>query len=290
MNKFFVILILVVLCVIATLFVLSTKRVDTSITTEVSLTQLEKGNARFVSGNMEHPNLNQEFRQQLVAEGQEPSAVIVACSDSRVGVEFIFDAGIGDLFVIRTAGNVISTMEAASIEFAVKKLGVPLCIVLGHTHCGAVAAAVHEENPTGNLGALVDVIEPVYEKVKAAYPDLETEALMDKTVELNVWNSVETLYRISEPIAQSVDKGYLRVVGGIYDLETGAVRWLDPTAKETPTTVQPKETASPTKESSKKEPAIPPTPKLQRAGNEAQQKASVEALTEDELTLDQSWN
>tara|TARA_B100001248_G_scaffold262604_1_gene259943 strand:- start:8460 stop:9281 length:822 start_codon:yes stop_codon:yes gene_type:complete len=227
MNKFLVIVILIGLCVLATFFVLTSKRVDRSIATEVSLERLEQGNARFVSGKMKHPNLTQEYREQLVEEGQEPSAVVVACSDSRVGVEFIFDAGIGELFVIRTAGNVISTVEAASIEYAVKQLKVPLCIVLGHTHCGAVAAAVTETDASGNLGKLVEMIDPAYEKAKKAYPDLGIEELMDKTVEMNVWNSVDTLYQISEPIADSVDKGYLRVMGATYDLETGEVRWLE---------------------------------------------------------------
>ena len=188
------------------------------------LTQLLEGNKRFMSGELAHPRRKPEDFVPL-AEGQAPSTVIVCCADSRVAPELIFDQGIGDLFVVRVAGNVITgagDSVKGSIEYAVAELGVRLILVLGHSRCGAVKAAIKHIDAKdilpGSIGGLVDLIRPAVAAVKGQPGDL-----LDNAIKANVERGVERLKRLEPIVAGSVKKGTLKVVGAVYDLHSGKV-------------------------------------------------------------------
>jgi carbonic anhydrase len=184
-----------------------------------TLSWLENGNQRYVSGWARHPNQDAARRQQLVG-GQRPEAVVVTCCDSRVVPTVAFDVGLGDLFEIQVAGNVASPTAVASVEFAVLELGCELCVVLGHGDCGAVKAtlAAGDEALPGELGRLVDRIRPC---CSAAAGDL------DAAIRDNVRRQVEIL-RSAEPILSArVAEGRLVVVGAVYELASGRVEFMD---------------------------------------------------------------
>lgn len=186
-----------------------------------TLTELLAGNQRFVSGQAQHPRQDATRRTE-VAVGQKPKAIIIACSDSRVAPEIIFDQGLGDLFVVRTAGQVTDDVALASIEYAVEHLGTGLIIVLGHKRCGAVQAAVDGGEAHGHLNALIDKIKPAVEQAKTMPGDL-----VDNAVRANITMTVGKL-KASEPvIAQAIKTNTLQVVGAYYDLDTGAVSVLN---------------------------------------------------------------
>lgn len=191
------------------------------------LTQLLEGNKRFMSGELAHPRRKPEDFVPL-AEGQAPSTVIVCCADSRVAPELIFDQGIGDLFVVRVAGNVITgagDSVKGSIEYAVAELGVRLILVLGHSRCGAVKAALKhidaKDTLPGSIGGLVDLIRPAVAAVKNKQGDV-----LDNAIKANVERGVERLKRLEPIVAGSVKKGTLKVVGAVYDLHSGKVTAL----------------------------------------------------------------
>jgi len=178
---------------------------------------LIEGNKRFVEGKLLHPNQSTERRTE-VTSGQKPFAVILTCSDSRVPPEIIFDQGLGDLFVIRTAGHVVDDIALASIEYAVEHLYVGLIVVLGHEKCGAVDAAVGGGELTGHLQELVAEIKPAVEEAKNEKGDLLTNAV-HKNVEL-----VASQLKSSEPILKEfIEHNHLQVIGAYYDLDDGKV-------------------------------------------------------------------
>jgi carbonic anhydrase len=186
-----------------------------------AVSKLKEGNGRYTSGNLEHPGQTTERRAEL-AKDQHPFAVILSCSDSRVPPEIVFDQGLGDLFVVRVAGNVIDDHGLGSIEYAVDHLGTRLIVVLGHQSCGAVKAAKEtvaaKGKAPGHIQSLVTAIKPVVEAT--AKDDLET------TVKANVKHVVQAL-RSSTPILKAkVDSGEVQVIGGYYSLDTGAVTFL----------------------------------------------------------------
>ena len=192
--------------------------------TDALLVQLLEGNKRFMKGDLAHPCRKPEHFVSL-ADGQAPLAVIVACADSRVAPELVFDQGMGDLFVVRVAGNVISGTGASlkgSIEYAVAELGVRLIVVLGHSRCGAVKAAIKhiEANDAlrGSLGDLVDLIKPAVAAVKG-----KPGNLLDNAIKANVEGGVERLKHLEPILADAVKKGTLKVVGAVYDLDNGKV-------------------------------------------------------------------
>ena len=196
-----------------------------------ALQQLMAGNARFASGQAEGPKRSpKDFIAS--AKAQYPSAVVIACADSRVSPELLFDTGVGDLFVVRLAGNVVDGAGVAmkgSVEYAVAELDVPLIIVLGHSNCGAVNAAVkhidQSDSLPGAINGLVELIKPAAAKAKAQPGDINSNAIT-----LNVEQGVEKL-KASEPIiAPRVKAGRVKVIGAIYDLATGKVA-LTPTEK-----------------------------------------------------------
>lgn len=193
----------------------------TNITADEALARLKAGNERFVSGKVVHPNAGADRRAE-VAKGQKPFAIIVGCSDSRVGPEVVFDQGLGDLFVIRTAGNVVDDVALGSIEYAADHFGVPLILVLGHTRCGAVRAAVDGGEAPGHVGSVVEKIKPAVDETKGKKGDA-----VENAVRANVQNVVTQL-RNSNPIILGLVKlGKLKVVGACYDLDTGRVGMVE---------------------------------------------------------------
>ncbi len=191
------------------------------------LKELLEGNQRFVEGKLENPRRSPEdFRN--VAEGQNPVAAIVACADSRVTPEIVFDQGVGDLFVVRVAGNVISGTGPSlkgSLEFAVAELGVRLIIVMGHENCGAIKAAIahidaNDELP-GAIRELVDLLRPAAASVRGKPGDKLANA-----IEANVRQNVIRLSELDPILAPLVKTGELKVVGGVHDLKTGRARFL----------------------------------------------------------------
>ena len=187
-----------------------------------AIAKLKEGNGRYASGKLQHPGQTTERRAELTKD-QHPFAVIVSCSDSRVPPEIVFDQGLGDLFIVRVAGNVINDEGLGSIEYSVDHLGTRLILVLGHQSCGAVKAAretiAAKGKAPGHIQSLVTAIKPAVEAT--AKDDLET------TIKANVKHVVDTL-RASTPILKAkVDSGDVKVIGGYYSLDTGAVTFLD---------------------------------------------------------------
>jgi carbonic anhydrase len=195
---------------------------------ETVLTHLLAGNKRFVKGEAANPRRKPDDFVPL-AEGQAPLAAIVACADSRVAPELIFDQGIGDLFVVRLAGNVVSGAGPTiigSIEFAVAELGVRLVMVLGHSQCGAVKAAVKhidsDDALPGSIGEIVNTIKPAVTAVKDKPGDK-----LENVIRANVERGVEKVKGLEPILAGPVKKGDVRVVGGTYELSSGKVMLFD---------------------------------------------------------------
>ncbi|MFR9775862.1 carbonic anhydrase [Micromonospora sp. MS34] len=189
---------------------------------EQALAELYAGNRRFVSGAPRHPNQDAGHRA-AVADGQHPFAVIVGCSDSRLAAEIIFDRGLGDLFVVRTAGHTVGPEVLGSVEYAVTVLGTPLVVVLGHDSCGAVQAARESvstgTSPAGHLGAVVDAVAPSL--LRAAREGVED---VDGIVDIHIAQTVEAMLARSAVLAERVSAGRCGVVGMSYRLSAGEVR------------------------------------------------------------------
>ena len=191
------------------------------------LAKLMAGNDRFDQGKLQHPRRSpKDF--QSVANAQFPGAVIVACADSRVSPELMFDAGVGDLFVVRVAGNVVDgagVTVKGSIEYAVAELHVPLIVVLGHSNCGAVKSAVahvdQKDSLPGAINGLVELIKPAVVKAQMEKGDIYANATRE-----NVSLGVEKLKNLQPILAPAVKAGSVKVVGGVYDLHTGRVELL----------------------------------------------------------------
>lgn len=190
-----------------------------------ALLALEQANAGFADGR------TKALREQLAAHGQKPFATVLTCSDSRVPPELLFGASLGDLFVIRTAGNVVGAFEAGSVEYGAEHLGTPVVLVLGHTQCGAVAAALKPEVPGGALGALVRAVKPAVEAAKTQTGDPAAVAPLAEV--LNVRRAIETL-RESPVLRHLEAEGKTQIVGALYDMDTGLVRRLDGTPLSSP--------------------------------------------------------
>lgn len=187
------------------------------------LAGLLTGNKRFINSSCLYSNQDQKRRSETAQNGQKPLATILSCSDSRVPPEIIFDQGIGDLFIIRVAGNIVDRIEIGSIEYGVNHLGTPLLMVLGHTKCGAVTAAVKGDEVHGNIAGLIDKIKPVAEKTRAERKDLSEEELIRKTIKANIFKTIEDIFASSPDIRTRVREGKLKVIGALYDIESGVV-------------------------------------------------------------------
>jgi carbonic anhydrase len=196
------------------------------ITSKEALALLKEGNARYVCGRFESPNRGKTRRTGTLEQGQSPFATVVGCSDSRVPVEIIFDRGIGDLFVIRVAGNLVGPSELGSIEYAVAHLGTPIVLLLGHTNCGAVTAVVQNAEIEENILPLVERMVHAVERARQAHPEAEGDPLVTAAVKENIWHQIESLFRSSEVVRSAVRNGTVEVVGAMYDLEHGDMLWM----------------------------------------------------------------
>lgn len=191
-----------------------------------ALRLLKEGNSRFIATSVQHPNQDVARRNSTAAKGQQPFATILSCSDSRVPVEVLFDRGVGDIFVIRVAGNVANADETGSMEYAVDHLGTPLLVVLGHTKCGAVTAVVKSEDLHGNIIPIGKAIFPAVAAARAGNPNSPAEALLNEAIKANVWQAIEDVFRTSPAIVGKVKAGKLKVEGAVYDIESGNVTWM----------------------------------------------------------------
>jgi carbonic anhydrase len=207
------------------------------ISAEEALERLLTGNRRFVSGDLSTHHFASEARRLELASGQEPFAIVLGCSDSRVPAEIVFDQGLGDLFVIRVAGNIVAPSQVGSVEFAAERFGTRLVVVLGHSSCGAILAALEElRRPTKdrsrNLSSIVDRVSASIEGLLATELVRDPERLLHEAVRANIRASVDHLRHGSEVLERLIQREGLLVVGAEYSLDTGAVDFFDhlPTA------------------------------------------------------------
>lgn len=186
-----------------------------------SIAKLKEGNKRYISNKPTHQNQSSKRREE-VAKGQKPFAVIVTCSDSRVPPEILFDQGIGDLFVIRTAGNIVDDIGLGSIEYAVEHLNVPLVVVLGHERCGAVDATVKGGETPGHIKVLVSNIVRAVDKARSKKGDL-----LENSIKQNVDNVVEQISKSKPILEEFVHENKIKVIGARYDLDDGVVTFYN---------------------------------------------------------------
>lgn len=197
------------------------------VSADSALIRLKEGNKRFVGGKSMRPH--QDFQRiKEVSLGQEPFAVIVGCSDSRVPSEIIFDQGLGDLFIVRTAGQVSSFASWGSIEFGNAVLGAKLIVVMGHTKCGAVAAACKIPDVPGHIVTLINAIKPAAQLAKTQIGDE-----VENAVRINVAMQVQQLQNMEPVLTKAIQSKETQIVGAVYDLETGKVEFLDPNYLQT---------------------------------------------------------
>jgi carbonic anhydrase len=197
-----------------------------------ALVLLQEGNRRFVSDVSNRDAIASRARRLELASSQEPFAAILGCSDSRVPVEIVFDQGLGDLFVIRVAGNIVAPSQIGSVEFAAEQFGTRLVVVLGHTQCGAIATTLQQlqrpvENQSRNLHSIVDLIRPSVEGLLATDLKHDLRALARAAVRANIRASVKHLRHGSDIIEHLIQKAGLMVIGAEYSLETGVVDFFD---------------------------------------------------------------
>lgn len=197
-----------------------------------ALERLREGNLRFAADRRSPETTSNRTRRNELVTGQHPFAIVLGCSDSRVPAEVIFDQGLGDLFVIRVAGNIVARSQVGSVEYAVEQFGVRLVLVLGHSKCGAVIATLEElerpgESRSPNLRFIVDRITPAVIALANAGEPASRDELLARAVRTNIRASVDNLLRGSEIIEGLINNGRLLVVGAEYSLETGLVEFLD---------------------------------------------------------------
>jgi carbonic anhydrase len=197
-----------------------------------ALERLRDGNRRFVSDARSGDTPTSRARRRELAAGQEPFAIILGCSDSRVPAEIVFDQGLGDLFVIRVAGNIVAPSQVGSVEFAAARFGTRLVVVLGHSQCGAILATLEElrrpsEDQSRNLRSIVDRIRPAVETLLATELGHEPDTLLRQAVRANIRASADHLRHGSEVLEQLIRLDGLLVVGAEYSLETGVVDFFD---------------------------------------------------------------
>ena len=197
-----------------------------------ALERLREGNRRFVSGVRRSDMLASQTRRSELAAGQEPFAIILGCSDSRVPAEIVFDQGLGDLFVIRVAGNIVASSQIGSVEFAAARFGTRLVVVLGHSQCGVILATLEElrmptENQSRNLREIVDRVRPSVEGLFATDLRHDADELIRQAVRANIRASVSHLRHGSQVLEQLIREDGLLVVGAEYSLETGVVEFFD---------------------------------------------------------------
>jgi len=200
---------------------------------EKALKMLKEGNQRFVDGKSYYPHTD-AARLKLAGtqdQGDYAYATVITCSDSRVPVEIIFDAGIMDIFVIRVAGNVCNVDEIGSIEYGLAHVNTPVLVVLGHTQCGAVKAVTHAVRGKGhplerNIPPLVAGIEQAVKRAVKNHPEVHGDKIIPYAIVENVWQGIRDLFMESPATRNLVESGKVNVVGAIYDVGTGKIKWL----------------------------------------------------------------
>jgi carbonic anhydrase len=202
------------------------------ISAQEALERLREGNRRFASDVGGRGILTSQTRRLELASGQEPLAIILGCSDSRVPVELVFDQGLGDLFVIRVAGNIVCASQIGSVAFAAERFGTRLVVVLGHSKCGAIRATLEElgrpeEDRSRILRSIVDRIRPSVEALLATELALDPEVMMQQAIRANIRVAANDLRQGTEVLKQLIQQGGLLVVGAEYSLETGVVDFFD---------------------------------------------------------------
>jgi carbonic anhydrase len=197
-----------------------------NLTPQEALKSLKEGNTRYMQGIQKFPKIDPVRRARTADEGQSPIATVLGCADARVPVETAFDRAFGELFVIRVAGNVCYMAELASIEYGVNYLKTPLVVVLGHSKCGAVDAAVSGASLAGSLPKLMEEIKPAVDKATTKHPDYKGSKLLDAAIEQNVWKSIEDLIKGSPLVAKALSEHRILVVGAVRDIKSGRVTWL----------------------------------------------------------------
>jgi carbonic anhydrase len=191
------------------------------LTHDQALTQLIRGNERFVAGWPDRPNQSARRRREVSETGQQPFAIILSCADSRVPPEIIFDQGLGDLFVIRVAGNILSEEILGTIEYAVEHMHVPLIVVLGHDKCGAITAAVEGVETRNHVQVLLEALRPAIAAAKAGSGDVISNA-----IDANVQQAVAALQNSEPVLSLAWTAGHVKIVGARYNLDTGEVKLI----------------------------------------------------------------
>src|SRR5215510_4772692 len=199
---------------------LTGRQAEPKVTPDSVIAELKTGNAHHVRHQYQHPHETVTRQRELIA-GQHPHAEILSCADSRVPPEIIFDQGLGDLFVVRVAGNIATDTEIGSLEYGAEHLHIPLLVVMGHESCGAVTAAVEAGPPEGHIASLISLIKPAVEKSRGMPGDPVANA-----VRANVEQVVKQLRSSAPILSELVAHGKLKIVGAVYSVETGAVTWL----------------------------------------------------------------
>ena len=202
------------------------------ITASEAIKRLKEGNQRFVSGVRSIDTIVKQLQRADFVEGQAPFAVILGCSDARVPAEIIFDQGLGDLFVIRVAGNIVAPSQVGSVEFAVERFGVPLVVVLGHSMCGAVMATIDElerpsEEKSSNVLSIVNRIRPSVEPLFETELRNDPDKLLELSIHANILAATNHLRHGSQMLEHLVKQGNLEIVGAEYSLESGEVKFFE---------------------------------------------------------------
>ena len=194
--------------------------------------RLKEGNERFVNDRLSTGEIVNRYRRDELSSGQNPFAVVLGCADSRVPSELVFDQGLGDLFVVRVAGNIVSAPLIGSVEYAVENMGARLIVIMGHTSCGAVSATVQtvrekSEIESHNLRSVVDAIRPSVERVMEDNPESNESDLVEKAIEANIVDNVALLKQQSRNIEKLIEDDCLIVVGAKYSLDSGKVVFFE---------------------------------------------------------------
>jgi carbonic anhydrase len=197
-----------------------------------AIQRLKEGNQRFVSGVRSIDNIVKQSQRSDFIGGQAPFAIILGCSDSRVPAEIVFDQGLGDLFVIRVAGNIVAPSQIGSVEFAAELFGTPLVVVLGHSMCGAVTATIEAletdaNDHSTNVLSIVNRIRPVVEPLYHTELRHDHDKLLSSAIRANILAATDHLRHGSQTLEQLIQKGDLQIVGAEYSLETGEVTFLE---------------------------------------------------------------
>ena len=200
---------------------------DNPIQKDEALELLREGNTRFIEMKLQHPNESIERREKTAINGQKPFAIVLACSDSRLPVETVFDRGIGDIFVIRVAGNIVMDSSViGSIEYAAEHLHSSLLVILGHTECGAVEAAISGAHSEGRIRDIQKKIEPIVRRTEKECPKLRGSNLTNAVVRNNTLQAKADILSKSRMVKKLVDARKLRIATGVYAIKTGKVEWI----------------------------------------------------------------